>query len=84
MDDSSTSPLPSLPFSLDSGTLLASLIWGAIGAGFLIYGRRQRSGPAFAGGVALIVVSYFISSPLWMSAASVGIIAGVYLWSRRG
>jgi len=35
-----------------------------------------------AGGAALVCISYFISSALWMSVAAVGIIAGVWFWSR--
>jgi hypothetical protein len=77
-----TSPLSAIPFHIDSGTLVASLIWGAIGAGFFIYGKKQGSAPALVGGAALVAGSYFIGSALWMSVASVGVIAGMYLWSR--
>ncbi|MGA2173929.1 MAG: hypothetical protein ABSH38_02990 [Verrucomicrobiota bacterium] len=76
------SPIPSLPLHVDSGTLVASLIWGAIGAGFFIYGKKQRSAPPLFGGIALVAGSYFIGSALWMSVASLGIIAGIYYWSR--
>jgi hypothetical protein len=34
------------------------------------------------GGVALIVVSCLISSAFWMSVAAIGIIVGIYYWSR--
>jgi hypothetical protein len=73
---------PSSPFSFSSATLIASLIWGAIGAGFSIYGKKQRVAPAWFGGIALIGISYFISSAIWMSVAAVGIIAGIWFWSR--
>jgi hypothetical protein len=76
------SPVPSLPFSMDSSTLFASLIWGAIGAGYFIYGKKQGSPPALIGGVAMVAGSYLIASALWMSVASLGIMAGIYLWSR--
>jgi hypothetical protein len=75
---------PSLPFSFSSATLLASLVWGAVGMGFSIYGKKQRSAAPWFGGLALIGISYFIGSPLWMSIAAVGIIAGIWLWSRYG
>ena len=70
------------PFAFSTATLIAGLIWGGIGAGFSIYGKKQRSAPAWFGGIALIGISYFISSPIWMSVAAVGIIAGVWYWSR--
>jgi hypothetical protein len=73
---------PGLPFSISTATLIASLIWGAIGAGFSIYGKKQRSAPPWFGGIALMGISYFINSPVWMSVAAVGIIAGIWFWSR--
>ncbi|MGO8700038.1 MAG: hypothetical protein ACLQVY_20295 [Limisphaerales bacterium] len=77
-------PIASLTSHFDSSVLFASLIWGSIGAGFCIYGKKQGSAPALIGGVALVAVSYLIGSALWMSIAALGILAGVYLWSRYG
>jgi hypothetical protein len=69
---------------LDMGGLIASLFWGGIGMGFLVYARKQRSIPALLGAVGLIGISYFLAdSALWMSLAGVGILIGVYYWSRR-
>jgi hypothetical protein len=65
---------------LNSNTLLASLLWGSIGMGFCIYGKRQREWIPMAGGVVLIGISYFIASWLWMSVASCAVIAGI--WQR--
>jgi hypothetical protein len=46
----------------DTSTLLWGVLFGSIGLGFFIYGRRQQAiGPLLAG-VALFVVPYFISS----------------------
>lgn len=73
---------PGLPFAFSSATLIASLMWGAVGAGFSVYGKKQRSAPAWFGGIALIGICYFISSALWMSIAAVGIIVGIWFWSR--
>jgi hypothetical protein len=75
---------PLLPFHISSGTIFASLLWGSIGVGFFIYGKKQQSAPALIGGIAMIAVSYLVPDPLWMSVTSIAIIAGVYLWSRRG
>lgn len=63
-------------------TLFASLIWGSIGFGFLIYGKRQRSLFPFIGGVALLGLSYFVSSAMYMSLAGIGVIAGIYFVTR--
>jgi len=67
---------------ITSSILFASLIWGAIGAGFFLYGKKQSSTPPLIGGVALVAVSYLIGSAFWMSVAAVGILAGIYFWSR--
>ena len=75
---------PALPFAISSAGLVASLIWGAIGAGFALYGKKQRSAPPWFGGLALVGISYFIASALWMSVTAVGIIAGIWAWSRYG
>jgi hypothetical protein len=75
----------SLPsgFNFSSGTLFASLIWGGLGAGFAFYGKKQHSAPPWFGGLALVGISYFINSALWMSVTAVGIIVGIYFWSKN-
>jgi len=62
---------------------MASLLWGSIGVGMFIYGKKQQSAPALIGGVVMIAVSYLVPDPIWMSVSSVAIIAGVYIWSRQ-
>lgn len=64
-------------------TLFASLIWGSIGVGFTIYGKKQSKFIPMIGGLALVAISYFIASPLYMSAAAVGIMAAIWLLSKQ-
>ena len=64
--------------------LFASLIWGSIGVGYFIYGKKQQSWVAMAGGISMVVVSYFIWSALLMSLVCLGIMVAVYLLSKRG
>jgi hypothetical protein len=59
------------------------VLWSGVGAGFWIYGKKQRSAPPLFGGVVLIAISWLISSAFWMSLAAIGIIAGIYYWSRQ-
>lgn len=73
--------LGSLKF--DAATLFASLIWGTIGVGFFIYGKKQSAYIPMIGGLGLIGISYFIGSPLAMSITSVVIIAGIWFLSKR-
>ena len=69
-------------FNIDSGTLFASMFWGAVASGYLIYGWKQKRAPALWGGIAMMALTYFIASALWMSLASIGLIVGVYYWSK--
>jgi len=67
----------------DSSFLFASLFWGSVGAGYWVYGKRQSSMPSMLGGVAMIAVSYFVSSWFLMSLACTGLGVGVYYWMKR-
>ena len=68
--------------TLNTNTLVASLIWGSIGTGFAIYGWKQKSPLPLAGGIALIAISYFIGSALWMSLVAILLIAAI-IWLRN-
>lgn len=69
---------------LDSNFLFASLLWGSVGVGYCIYGRRQRAIIPFLGGVAMIAVSYFVGSALLMSLLCIGLMVAVYVLVKRG
>ena len=68
----------------NSNSLFASLIWGSVGLGFFIYGKKQKSGVPLFGGLAMIGISYFISSALYMSLVSIAILAGMIWTIKRG
>ena len=64
--------------------LFASLIWGSIGAGYFIYGKKQQSLPAMVGGIAMVAVSYFVGSALTMSLICILLMVAVYMLVKRG
>ncbi len=68
--------------NFDSNSLFASLLWGSIGSGFAIFGKKQGEPITLFGGIALVAISYFIESALIMSLASAALIAGIF-WLRR-
>lgn len=68
----------------DTKFLFASLLWGSIGVGYFIYGRKQRELAPFLGGLALIAVSYLVGSALLMSIICVALIIGIHMVLRRG
>ena len=65
-----------------TSTLFASLIWGSIGMGFAIYGKKQRTTVPLVGGIVLMGISYFIGSALVMSLVGVALVAGI-VWVGR-
>jgi len=64
--------------------LIASLLWGSLGVGFFIYGKKQRSMVPLFGGIVITGLSYFVESALWMSLASLGVLALMFFLNRRG
>ncbi len=71
--------------NVSTAALLASVLWGGIGGGFLVYGWRQKTFIPFIVGVALSAISYFmLGSALLMSVVSVLILAGFVWANKRG
>ena len=64
--------------------LFASLIWGSVGVGYFIYGKKQSSWLPMIGGFLMIAVSYLVASALLMSLISIGIILALYVLWKRG
>ena len=64
--------------------LFASLIWGSVGVGYFIYGKRQSSWVPMVGGVLMVGASYFAGSALVMSLICIGLMAVTYLLLKRG
>lgn len=64
--------------------LFASLVWGSVGLGYFIYGKKQTSWAAMIGGVLMMAASYFVGSALLMSLACVALMAGVYFLAKQG
>lgn len=64
--------------------LFASLLWGSIGVGYFIYGKKQRSSVPMIGGILMVIVSYFVGSALLMSLISIGLMVVIYVLLKRG
>lgn len=47
---------------MDASTIIWGVIFGSIGLGFFIYGKRQKSIIPLFSGVGLMVIPYFISN----------------------
>ena len=68
----------------DTSFLFASLLWGSIGVGYFVYGKKQGAMMPMIGGVLMIAVSYLVSSWLLMSLISIALMVVVYLLVQRG
>jgi len=69
---------------LDSKFLFASLIWGSVGAGYFVYGKKQQAMIPMIGGLVMIAVSYFVGSWFWMSLACLALMAAIYWLIKQG
>ena len=68
----------------NANTLFASLVWGSVGLGFFIYGKKQADMVSLFGGLLMIGLSYFVGSAMTMSLASLGLLAGIYWLKKLG
>jgi hypothetical protein len=64
--------------------LFASLVWGSVGFGYFVYGKKQSSWVPMIGGVVMMVVSYFIGSAVFMSITCLAVMAAVYFLVKQG
>ncbi len=62
----------------DTASLLWGLLFGSVGFGFLIYGKRQKQVVPFACGLALMVLPYVVSSNLLLVAVGAALVAVPY------
>ena len=64
--------------------LYASLLWGTVGSGFCLYGKKQGATVPMVGGLAMVGLSYFVASALLMSLLGAALIGGMVWLMRRG
>jgi hypothetical protein len=63
------------------GSLIWGVLFGAVGAGYALYGKRQRNPIALIAGIALMVFPYFVPGVWWMLI--VGAILMIVPWYVR-
>jgi hypothetical protein len=60
---------------MDSTTLFLGLIFGSVGAGYFLYGRKQKRLVPLVSGVCLFVVPYAVSNNGVLAAIGVVLMA---------
>ena len=64
----------------DVTSMMLSVLFGALGAGYALYGRKQRALAPLISGVALIVFPYFVTGGLMTLVVGAVISAVPYFW----
>ena len=60
---------------MNASTLWWGLLFGSIGLGFFVYGRKQRAIVPLVCGIALMVFPYFVSGTAWLLIVGVVLVA---------
>jgi hypothetical protein len=60
---------------MNTATLLWGVVFGSIGTGFLLYGKRQSAPVPLICGVLLIAFPWFVTNPWAMVAIGVALMA---------
>ena len=60
---------------MNASTLWWGLLFGSIGLGFFVYGRKQRAIVPLLCGIALMVFPYFVSGTAWLIIIGVVLVA---------
>ena len=63
---------------MDTSALLWGLLFGSIGLGFFVYGRRQRTVVPLVCGIALMIFPYFVSNTVLLVALGLVLVAVPY------
>jgi len=67
---------------MTTGYLFAALIWGSIGLGLFIYGKKQKSLIPIVAGILLMSASYFTKKPMNLSLFGTAIIVIIFLLKK--
>lgn len=63
---------------LNASILWWGLLFGSIGMGFFIYGRKQRAIVPLVCGVALMAFPYFVTGTVWLIVVGIALMAIPY------
>ena len=67
---------------MDASTLLWGVLFGSIGFGFFVYGKKQKAVIPFISGVGLMVFPYFITNVFILVVAGIIFIALPFVIKR--
>ncbi|MFI4951849.1 MAG: hypothetical protein ACHP7M_01800 [Burkholderiales bacterium] len=62
-----------------AASLFFGIVTGALGVGYIVYGRRQTKIAPLVAGVALCAYTYFIDSWVWLCVVGVLLLAAPFI-----
>jgi len=65
---------------MNTATMMWGLLFGSIGAGFFVYGKKQGKPVPLLCGIALVLFPYFVSNTLALVAVGVLLCAIPYFY----
>jgi hypothetical protein len=71
-------------FALDENFIWASMFWGAVAGGYLLFGWRQKAGIPLAAGAAMTLMSFIGPNAFVMSLVCLGVIGLTWWLLKRG
>ena len=63
---------------MDTSLLLWGLLFGSIGLGFFVYGKRQRAVVPLICGLVLMIFPYFVPNAIVLVAVGISLVALPY------
>ena len=65
---------------MSTALIFWGLLFGSLGMGFFVFGKKQGAPVPLFCGIALMVVPYFIADPLYLVAAGIALSAIPYFY----
>ena len=63
---------------MDTATLFWGVIFGSIGVGFFVYGKKQQAFVPLLSGLGLMIIPYFISNLYFLIATGIVLMVAPY------
>ena len=67
---------------MNTSTLMWGVIFGSIGLGFFVYGKKQKALLPFICGIVLMVFPYFVSNVFFLVFAGILVVALPFIVKR--
>jgi len=68
---------------MTTSSIIFGLLFGTIGLGFFIYGKKQEEYVSLACGIALMAFPYFVTNTIALVAIGLTLMAIPFLYARR-